>query len=760
MKAALLALLLFLATVSSVYAINGTTTNQIVFTTNDTYICNDNTNPQSCNQTKNFGTQNTVSVAEFSTANAIKDSRAFFKFPAGDQNKIIQNLFLKWQTATSGCNPRNKTLYWQPFDSWDENTMNGTNFPQGFDGSFITGAGKMPVTSGNNTSPDMFLAPNGDISAIAWTGFIGDLYNDSFTTIETDKDLYQNGVINNACGAVTGTVDAVSSKDSFTEAAFLNFTYTNFLEGEVLATDIATTFYDFESGSARSASFPEADFKYDASANTITPLLATMKFKTSELDNTDTMNSQVCSGSGFSSNAISSVNVPTGTYDIYCFNLSSQHGGRQFYGAIKVINNTNVRSGGAVDFDFYEAMYGTAYSTFGNIVLTPTPAQRSRNLTVSWDTTTAQSSVVKFRFQSLVNSSYSALNTVENTSLVTHHSIIIDKSLMTGAFYTMFLQGTDGSGGSFTSDEFNFSTINFQETISDISAGVTFIVQDTLGFPVPNAFVSMTPFPDAAKTDFIHSDSGKLISAVAFCPQAGCPDEVIIGTHNVTVVAEGYLTVTIIGFNVTTQPTFKTISMTAFGSCNIASYYSSNASCVNAGSNSNSPAGFTWACNFNPNKCLIVDVDTGEELCRLNANNTPTGQFSQGFGAWELYSCTGNATVANSGLINQSLPIGTVQQYGGGAPQDIITAIFNPFASLLGTDVDGIKGMIALIISTLAAAFIGIKSREGIVTAFAFLGFVTMFTVISWLPLFVWILMVLIGAFVVAKFFRQTTTPQ
>ena len=741
-------LLLFLFCLSVGHAITYGSTNATSFVINDSYICLVDTAPNSCNSTVDYSNSTTISVAEFSTAFGIKESRAFFKFTNPDQNKIITDGYFTWETTLGGCNARNKTVYFNPNDTWSDNSLTGKNYPSGNE-QMLWGTGLMPQVAGigvilrNYTSLSFF--DQSHQSGLAY--LLNDLYSSNATTLETDAHLYRNGAIDDSCGTVTGTVNGVASeKLAGHNPPQLNLTLADYFSSEILGTGVSTVYFDFEAGIASRSSFPQADFKYDSSTNTITPLVATMRFDSTMADSSNTLNLVSCrTAGGFGTGA----SIPSlSSYDTYCFNLSAHHSNnRAFYGAIKVVNNT----GG--NFDFYYALYSPNYVQFTNILLSPTQPQRLRNVQVSWKTSMPLTSALYYRYYDLGKNQWSDYVSIADATIASQHSLVIPAENVTFVNYQYYLEGSDGVN-IYQSDQQSFTTGSYVQTYNDITSGITVTVQNQEQNPVYNAFVVLTPFPTPQQVttqNVFATDNTTLLHTYSVATFTFIDPVDNYGLHNVTVTADGFQNFN--GeINVTTDPYFYLVTLTP-NTCVRISETKLNDSCV---ANMNHTSSYwettynlanvtSWACSFNAAGCTSIDAN-GNKICGQSYQGSYTA-----FGTYVGYVCFGNITYQN--VINGTVPSG--QNVNTGAAG----AFTDPFAMLLGWSTESSLNFFAMLITLLITLGAGILTRDGLVAGIIFISSITMFAFVGWLPVWVWILLTIADAFIIGRYVAKSFTP-
>jgi hypothetical protein len=543
---------------------------------------------------------------------------------------------------------------------------------------------------------------------------------------------------NGTCGGL-GAYIAVDSREG-SEPPELVLNVVDFLNATILGTDVPVTYFDFESGLASTSSFAQADFSYDAGTNTLTPLVPAVFASTAESSYTAANNLQNhdCGGTygnSYSTTPITSLNPVPDFYDVVCFNLSSQHNGFQFYGAIKILNNTNVRSGASEEFDFHWAMYSSSLTTMSNFTYSPEPPQANRNLTVSWTTTQPTDSVVRFRFRTLPSGNYGSWITVNKTELVQSHFVIISKNFMIyPAEYQIYATGTTGDNVTFTGAIQSFQTVAFQEEAGDFSDGVHIIVTDEANAPL-RAFVSIDGLA-AIATRQIQTSGQYGFSEVASFFGFGA------GLHNFTVSRDGRATQNF-SINVVSEPVFRTVKLLPEFACIKVGEFQTNTSCVNYGASGQLQSNYpnlnitSFYCQYDSSLCFLFD-----------ANLTCVGNR----GGWNLYACVDGFHPAGF-PVNSSVPLGTV-------PSDQVqqlTDIPDAIAGIFGTTGAALLGFVAIIISIAVGVMSGITTRSGIAIPIGFAGMLFAFALVGWLDWWIFAIFAIISAAIAASSMSKTS---
>lgn len=167
--------------------------------------------------------------------------------------------------------------------------------------------------------------------------------------------------------------------------------------------------------------YPEtANHDIELSTNT-----DTHAFYNSETNTDDTSNQVPCadvSGS-LTGSSYWDINVPSGTYDLFCHNLSSDSKALGWnYSALKIINTSTT------NLDLYYTIYSSAYVNIFNVYHYPAIPQPNMSVSVHWETTTETNSTLYWRTKPLGNwtSGWSSWVKQENTTTSLDHNIVID----------------------------------------------------------------------------------------------------------------------------------------------------------------------------------------------------------------------------------------------------------------------------------------------------------------------------------------------
>src|SRR3972149_6135752 len=435
-------------------------------------------------------------------------------------------------------------------------------------------------------------------------------------------------------------------------------------------------------------------------------------------------------GITYSTSSKTSINSLVGSYQIFCFNLSSQHNGHQYYGAVKWLNtSTSVTK-------FFYALYSPELASFSSFQLNPQPPQSNRNLTVSWQTSRSLTSILYLHY--LTESGWSPLITVSNTtSFRTSHSLIVDSSyIVANAYYEYWVAGTSEANASFTSNVLSFTASPFQIQLAGITTGIHILVENEIGTPI-KAYVSLDSLqPLQTQTIFANETREEKVEIASFYGMNG-------GSHNVTVTAPNYRT-KMKTITVTSEPFFYTTRLTPARGCLQFDVFETNSICEsNAASIISQYPNYnitSWYCSFEAGRCAVIQ----NGVCQ-----------QQALGAWAFNGCFDGFHPANF-TIN-----GTVNK--GQLPSDITglnSALGTPIGAIFGVSAGSALAMLGLLLSTLGAAAVGFATREGLVPSVVFIGLLSTFTFLGWIPWFIMLIMGIAVAFLIAKFVRQGMTPQ
>jgi len=555
------------------------------------------------------------------------------------------------------------------------------------------------------------------------------LYNAS----SSDLVSFQTSNDNTNCANVGDKIYLSSMEGGY--APLLEFELADYQTGQSIFTFNIfnrVAYFDFESQTGSFSPFTEADFSYNIDTNTITPYVS-MTPVIAQQDTNNTLFAIACNQeTGYTTAPYPSVNIPTGNYHVLCFNLASQHGNRNFYGAIKVLNNT------ADTFAFYWAEFSPQYTTFSTPIVSPTVPEGSRNITISW--TSTQSSTTGLRYRYTLNNVTSAYATIFNGSFAVTHSVTIPSALsFGGADYDYYVYGSMTDDSSFSSPTYSFHVTGFQETIPDITEGITIIVTNEANVP-QRARVSIDGISPISTTQILSAGSPYgFVQAITFF---GFPN----AKHNITVSADTKATQKI-EINVLSQPFFQTVKLLPSYACLPVEESFTNVSCIvnmqriistNVYPELNITA---FYCQFDPSGCTL-----------FNSNGTCV---QSPMGSWKGYACL-DAFFPAGFPVNSSVPSGQIPT----DQQSQTGIIADPIASALGvSQASALAGLFLLLVGILSV-WAGVYVKSGLVIVIGVLAFVFAFTFWGFIPIWIFLIFAVISAFLIAKFLRQGMTPQ
>jgi hypothetical protein len=744
--------------------------------------------------TRNWGDNETIlTYAYCSGAISPLDVQSMWKFNLsnipGNNSDYISNLnFIIHDTGS--CGVANRTLYFVlDSGSWNESNVTFNTKPPilqlGAAGVYFSPIGG--GVSGQNlafAATDILYDPT----------FIMSLYNSSAITMAFNKDL------TTLC---TNHYDSATSKEGnpvFT--AYLNGTITNYVTGGISYPRFSifnpNFYWNFESlsfdttgsqSSGSSSSFPEAEIVYQTDSGPGTAnYLKTIGSVTgayvgspdSSLSNTlDTVDCR--NRPDYVSNFVTNVNTRVlGKFDIYCFNLSSLHGGKPFYAAMKV---TNVVSTGLIYpariIEFYWAMYGGDYIGFGNFIRTPTSSVISplQNVTVTW--TTTQPTTTGYQFYEVINNVQQPLVQFQDTAFSLTHTMTVPASnvLPDGVFHISFY-GTTGAGSTVPSSHeevFNVSSgtsgQGLQGALLDLinplnggSGGLGVSIFDENTFPI-GGYVSLDgrPYVTAPRVECPNCTwtvtFGDGTNFTVYKPWVSMaqftPDLATIGTHTIRITDFGGFRNRTYTFNLPYIPYSLPIHAYPTG-CIPYDFHTAQGPCQDQMGRLNfssygPPTPTGEFCSYNPTECQLFNYSDGTCSQMARHVSVDTGQT---IGGWVHYLCFNSV---NSGYYNSTVSGGVIIPGTGGTGQQggsVIPSLTSPLEQLLGLTTEQILAMLSLIISTAIGIFAGAKTKDGMVAVVVIVVMLLLFTLIQWLPFWVTFVIAIIAAFLVARFAR------
>lgn len=638
--------------------------------------------------------------------------------------------------AVCGLPAAQQIIRWMSRDDWYD-SMNYTQSP-------VQSAG---VTQANISAINFTVNNSSPVSTsfgLTDPKVMASFYGNASTT------LFINA-FNQKCNGLNAYATMNSLESSNPE--YFNMTMVDSFAGSYDSNDVSTAYFDFEAQNFSLVNFPQADFKYDGSTNTITPLAATMDRYTTEPSAANTLNTVSCNlVASYSLTPYPSVNFPFGYYDILCFNLTSQHGGNNFYGAIKVLNNTNVRAGLSPEFDFIYYGYSPAFNAFSTPIFAPSVPTASVNLTITWLTSNPMTSVLRFQYIDPATQQLTNFATLSNSSLTSYHALTIPASLMFATSYSFYLEGVDANSNLYDSSFYNFTAIAFQQGITTSVNYLGVFTFNEYGFPTPSG-ISLDNQPSVPTTTFLNSQN-ITVYGVSF-PQSQAP----FGVHTLSAVdyaSSGRFGNTTV--NISVYPTFVVLTLRPHNSCVASQHFTNPDDCNSTMAFFNfSNIGATGKyCAYDCSQCLIYNFTTGS--CIFT-----TGQGWAGTGAnpvcWNLYTCFDGYNPTGTPITPDGTG-GTLVPVGGAGGGGSIPAITNPLGSILNLTPEQALNLVAMIISLILTILVAVKTKDGLSTSIVLITCIFLFTLIGWLPWFMLLIFGVIVAFLIAKFVRQVMTPQ
>lgn len=415
--------------------------NTIINTNDDTWNSTSTqaTAPVIVNQSVNHGTENMLVLSYGIDPN---DMWAKMKYNLTTvQSHIITGLTWNYRVTGACSNLSQMRGYWSTSSAWqDDNTGNWND----------------SILAYNSTQ--IFLNTSLQYHSVNWlvnnSQFLTALYdNTNITYVAYERP----GV---GC-TISGATYNISSLEGG-NPAFLNFTTTDYLNGNMTATNPHDVYFDFETGTWNSTAMTGFDFYFDLDAGIIYPGNPGAFYYRYTTSSNASLGYTDCSNVGnFSTNQITNINSEqeNGLYDTYCFNLTGDHNGNTFYGAIKIANyNTYCLLGDCHDLLMYWAMYSPSLNVFGYPYLNPNPAMQGMNATIQWTTTTSMYGNIKFRYNNSNTKNWTSwLYAFDNNlSYRQVHYTTINGQYVYPALYQLYLMGNDTAGNNYTSQLYEF----------------------------------------------------------------------------------------------------------------------------------------------------------------------------------------------------------------------------------------------------------------------------------------------------------------
>jgi hypothetical protein len=174
-----------------------------------------------------------------------------------------------------------------------------------------------------------------------------------------------------------------------------------------------------------------------------------------------------CGGlTNYQLNNYNEINIPLGTYDIFCNN------GTQYpnfnYWVLKIMNNT------IYHLDVFFTGYSADYVSISDVTHTPLYPYPNMTVTVSWLTSAPANSSIIWRMKLLGNwtNGFSSWVMQDINDSVYSHSIDIDGSNILDGYQYQFYVKSGGSIDNNTNIFYNFTTASYILPISEVPAGL------------------------------------------------------------------------------------------------------------------------------------------------------------------------------------------------------------------------------------------------------------------------------------------------
>lgn len=622
-------------------------------------------------------------------------------------------------SSGSGASGQSYSLSYSANNTWNENT----------------------VVPGISTISNVLLSPLGiTASQPAGTVFtaavdvnspiaMGLLYNNSgdLVSFQTDEQISENTIHQIYSKENTTAMPATFSfLSADTSANFINAVYSSC--GPIIC---PTFYYDFDSQIGSFSDFPQADFSYQLNTNTITPIHgATMALVSppSQNPNNDLLDLNCFVGRTYTTGGVGSLNIPLGNFSQLCFNLSAQHNGRDFLGAIKVVNNTVA----GLVFNAQAEEYAPSFAALSSPTASPFPLVPGQNATISWTSTVPVSSGMYYFFD--LFGVTSPVVTASDPALSTSHSLDIPgDSIFANAIYFVSLFGVDQNNNLFTTPYFNFSASSTSPPPPQLpyingSCQIWVLPFTSQGFPTA-AYVSFDGLA-AIHTNQYSSNTTTVgyVNAAGFTSLGGVTS--CFGLHNISAFYPGSESVNVT-VDVQSTPFFVNIK---FGVAN---------TCVKLSETNDNVTATTNLLNAINSPSNPYNV-TGYYV----AYNASTDTW-QGFGCLDGYF---PASLAQ--FFNSTVPIGSSSSNVPGV-SNVVPAFANPIAAALGITPDQVLNMLSLIISIIVMGVVGFYTKNGLVSALVFLGMIVLFSLIGWLPIWIMVILVVIAALLISRYGRN-----
>jgi len=513
-----------------------------------------------------------------------------------------------------------------------------------------------------------------------------------------------------------------------------------FISGIVQAQNIEKLYFDFDSGIASFTYISGADFVYDGGTvnntkNDLIPYAPASWLKTDGSPDNN-LNTANCGFLWDYTNTTQPYNPNINGYDTYCFRLAS---GR--FGAIKIVNNTNVRGGNGTDFDFYWAVYREDYNSFQIVSQNPSPAQLNVSLDIYYTSSIPLNTEGKIR--KIIGNSYSPFAKFNGTAaLALAHTLTIPAYYINDeATYEFCPTGTSSSGINYSAlpnkDCYQFQTgfanitspfsgVDFADALIilpldghgfSIAVDCNFISPDnqSTGFNPPNYNYFVPSRNETVWANILHLGQSEIGTTWRVqCQDTGRTN------YDAFILIDGY-------------PKIVYALMNQSDTCILVQNTTNELSCVNS-VNGSTPA---WYCSYDANSCAAT-----------------TGDVCSRWGRWYGFDCDSCGAIPSGFICNSS---SSIFRNASSSPTDAICVGLN---GILNVNCNSALSFVALIITMILTAVVGILSKSGVIGGIIFETSLITFFFIGWLPIWVALVLGVIAALLVAKFISDSIMPQ
>jgi hypothetical protein len=515
-----------------------------------------------------------------------------------------------------------------------------------------------------------------------------------------------------------------------------------FTTGYANASNFTSLWFDFETPRMELFYFGGADFRYDA-GSLLVPKNDLVPYSTASLLKTDgspdnNLNRANCGYLWDYSATIRNPNVQG--YDTFCFNQSSQHNGLQYFGAIKVIRSTYINN--VSKFDFYWALQRDDFNVFTTVSTNPKPPVVNRSLDIYY--TSSKALTTEGRVREITSGSYSPFFTLNGSSVLQNsHTITVPAFYLENEGSFEFLpSGRDVNNVTYSGlqgiDSFYFSTtfgnLTAPYETPNYADALIILPLDENGFSI------------AADCNFIF-DNGT--SQTGFNPPDPS-DRYYIPSRGETVWANVIHTVNIgevvevqckysdqIGYDqnitINTLPKIVEATIDRFDYCIFVTNVTSEIACASTINGST----IAWYCYYDSNSCAAY-----------------SGTTCSRWGRWYGYDCTSCGAVPSGYTCNST---NRILGNASSTPTDLLCYGLN---GLLNVNCNSALSFVALIITMIITAAIGILSKSGVIGGIIFETSLITFFFIGWLPIWVALVLGVLAALLIAKFISDSIMPQ